>query len=228
MKLVAFNGNGESDCSKRLVSLGEGATSSRNDGRCPVQNTSSKTHHRPTDVALNCTSLMSGERRACQCSEEEASLGSVVIGIHIGTACIIFCVLFLVFGYRHRWAHLFTSYHPNSYVNPSWYSDVFEAFSAVKGLRAAGLYQETEQDTMAARTEGSTCEWSPRCRYSGDDLKSRSTWFHTHPYGCSEWSHPRADSDLLSLFPSHVQEVCPSQCQVIIEHSSSSPGQGTG
>lgn len=102
MKLVAFNGNGESDCSKRLVSLGEGATSSRNDGRCPVQNTSSRTHHRPTDVALNCTSLMSGERRACQCSEEEASLGSVVIGIHIGTACIIFCVLFLVFGYRHR------------------------------------------------------------------------------------------------------------------------------
>lgn len=44
---------------------------------------------------------MSGEKRACQC-EGEASLGSVIMGIHIGTACIIFCVLFLVFGYRHR------------------------------------------------------------------------------------------------------------------------------
>lgn len=165
MKLVAFNGNGESDCSKRLVSLGEGATSNRNDGRCPVQNTSSKTRHRPTDSALNCMSLMSGGKGACQCSDEEASLGSVVIGIHIGTACIIFCVLFLVFGYRHRWAHLCTSLRLNGNVNPSWYSDVFEAFFAVKGLRAAGLYQETERDPMASRTEGSTCQWSPRCRY---------------------------------------------------------------
>lgn len=32
MKLVAFNGNGESDCSKRLVSLGEGAMGNMNDG----------------------------------------------------------------------------------------------------------------------------------------------------------------------------------------------------
>lgn len=128
-------------------------------------NTSAKTHHKPTDLALIWMLLMSGEKRACQCSDEEASLGSVVIGIHIGTACIIFCVLFLVFGYRHRWARLFTSFHLNSYVNPSWYSNVFEAFFAVKGLRAAGLYQETEQDTMASRTEWSTCEWSPRCRY---------------------------------------------------------------
>ncbi|MEQ2207746.1 hypothetical protein XENOCAPTIV_017935, partial [Xenoophorus captivus] len=36
----------------------------------------------------------------CQCRDAEASLGSIVIGIHIGMACIIFCVLFLVFGYR--------------------------------------------------------------------------------------------------------------------------------
>uniref|UniRef100_A0A3B5LQ05 Immunoglobulin superfamily DCC subclass member 3 n=1 Tax=Xiphophorus couchianus TaxID=32473 RepID=A0A3B5LQ05_9TELE len=67
IKLVAYNGNGESDSSKRLVSLaGQG---------------------------------MSG-KRLCQCRDAEASLGSVVIGIHIGTACIIFCVLFLIFGYR--------------------------------------------------------------------------------------------------------------------------------
>ncbi|TWW65867.1 Immunoglobulin superfamily DCC subclass member 3, partial [Takifugu flavidus] len=130
MKLVAFNGNGESDCSKRLVSLGEGATSNRNDG----------------------------EKRACQCSDEEASLGSVVIGIHIGTACIIFCVLFLVFGYRH--------------------------------------------------SKGSQGSWSvPRNGAGHDGVKDRVKHLRVEP---------------------SLQEVCPSQCQVIIEHSSSSPGQGTG
>ncbi|KAK7898697.1 hypothetical protein WMY93_019550 [Mugilogobius chulae] len=69
IKLVAYNGNGESDCSKRLVSLAEEGPSAKTTG--------------------------------CQCREGDASLGSVVIGIHIGTACIIFCVLFLMFGYRH-------------------------------------------------------------------------------------------------------------------------------
>ncbi|KAK5883054.1 hypothetical protein CesoFtcFv8_019424 [Champsocephalus esox] len=64
VKLVAYNGNGESDGSKRLVSLAEEAKSAPSPGG------------------------------------GEASLGSIVIGIHIGTACIIFCVLFLLFGYR--------------------------------------------------------------------------------------------------------------------------------
>ncbi|XP_074543384.1 immunoglobulin superfamily DCC subclass member 3 [Halichoeres trimaculatus] len=72
VKLVAYNGNGESDCSKRLVSLAEEGAS---------------------DPAAGGNSL-------CQCRDGEASLGSIVIGIHIGTACIIFCVLFLMFGYR--------------------------------------------------------------------------------------------------------------------------------
>ncbi|XP_023201136.1 immunoglobulin superfamily DCC subclass member 3-like [Xiphophorus maculatus] len=72
IKLVAYNGNGESDSSKRLVSLaGQGMSDQINGGK-----------------------------RLCQCRDAEASLGSVVIGIHIGTACIIFCVLFLIFGYR--------------------------------------------------------------------------------------------------------------------------------
>ncbi|XP_070412146.1 immunoglobulin superfamily DCC subclass member 3 [Nothobranchius furzeri] len=70
VKLVAYNGNGESDCSKRLVSLAE-----------------------QSDPITGGSSL-------CQCRDAEASLGSVVVGIHIGTACIIFCVLFLIFGYR--------------------------------------------------------------------------------------------------------------------------------
>ncbi|XP_061684452.1 immunoglobulin superfamily DCC subclass member 3 isoform X2 [Syngnathoides biaculeatus] len=72
VKLVAYNGNGESDCSKRLVSLANEATSAQN----------------------------TGENTPCQCRDGEASLGSIVIGIHIGTACIIFCVIFLMFGYR--------------------------------------------------------------------------------------------------------------------------------
>uniref|UniRef100_A0A3Q3JFK4 Uncharacterized protein n=1 Tax=Monopterus albus TaxID=43700 RepID=A0A3Q3JFK4_MONAL len=72
VKLVAYNGNGESDCSKRLVSLAEEGMSEQS----------------------------TGEHVLCQCRDGEASLGSIVIGIHIGTACIIFCVLFLIFGYR--------------------------------------------------------------------------------------------------------------------------------
>ncbi|XP_068188424.1 immunoglobulin superfamily DCC subclass member 3 [Antennarius striatus] len=72
VRLVAFNGNGESDCSNRLVSLAEEGVS-----------------HPAT-----------GGDTPCQCRDGEASLGSIVIGIHIGTACIIFCVLFLMFGYR--------------------------------------------------------------------------------------------------------------------------------
>ncbi|XP_054619625.1 immunoglobulin superfamily DCC subclass member 3 isoform X2 [Dunckerocampus dactyliophorus] len=72
VKLVAYNGNGESDCSKRLVSLADEGTRAQN----------------------------TGDKTPCQCREGEASLGSIVIGIHIGTACIIFCVIFLMFGYR--------------------------------------------------------------------------------------------------------------------------------
>ncbi|XP_075867852.1 immunoglobulin superfamily DCC subclass member 3 [Nelusetta ayraudi] len=72
VKLVAYNGNGESDGSTRLVSLVE---------------------ERASDPTTEGKSL-------CQCRDGEASLGSIVIGIHIGTACIIFCVLFLLFGYR--------------------------------------------------------------------------------------------------------------------------------
>ncbi|XP_040928775.1 immunoglobulin superfamily DCC subclass member 3 [Betta splendens] len=72
VKLVAYNGNGESDCSKKLVSLAEEGVVEQS----------------------------TGDNAPCQCKDGEASLGSIVIGIHIGTACIIFCVLFLMFGYR--------------------------------------------------------------------------------------------------------------------------------
>uniref|UniRef100_A0A6Q2X857 Uncharacterized protein n=1 Tax=Esox lucius TaxID=8010 RepID=A0A6Q2X857_ESOLU len=76
VKLVAYNGNGESDSSKRLVSLAkEGA--------------SAKTRGKLFDP--------------CNCRQDgDDSMGGIVIGIHIGMACIIFCVLFLMFGYRRR------------------------------------------------------------------------------------------------------------------------------
>ncbi|XP_063041093.1 immunoglobulin superfamily DCC subclass member 3 [Engraulis encrasicolus] len=73
LKLAAFNGNGESDCSKRLVSLAEDGTSAKTNG---------------------------GDSQ-CTCRQGlEGSMGGIVVGIHIGMACIIFCVLFLMFGYR--------------------------------------------------------------------------------------------------------------------------------
>ncbi|XP_060753626.1 immunoglobulin superfamily DCC subclass member 3 [Tachysurus vachellii] len=74
VKLVAYNGNGESDCSKRLVSLAEDGTAAK---------------------------ASAGEESRCNCRETEGSLAGMVVGIHIGMACIIFCVLFLMFGYRH-------------------------------------------------------------------------------------------------------------------------------
>ncbi|XP_017309572.1 immunoglobulin superfamily DCC subclass member 3 [Ictalurus punctatus] len=73
VKLVAYNGNGESDCSKRLVSLAEDGTTAK---------------------------ASAGEENRCNCRETEGSLAGMVVGIHIGMACIIFCVLFLMFGYR--------------------------------------------------------------------------------------------------------------------------------
>uniref|UniRef100_A0A3B3R762 Immunoglobulin superfamily DCC subclass member 3 n=1 Tax=Paramormyrops kingsleyae TaxID=1676925 RepID=A0A3B3R762_9TELE len=74
VKLVAFNGNGEGNCSKRLVSLTEDGTSAK----------------------------ANGEREGpCDCRQEgEGSVAGIVVGIHIGMACIIFCVLFLMLGYR--------------------------------------------------------------------------------------------------------------------------------
>ncbi|KAJ8000269.1 hypothetical protein DPEC_G00203090 [Dallia pectoralis] len=73
VKLVAYNGNGESDSSKRLVSL-------------TVEGATAKTQ---------------GGESQCNCRQDgDSSMGGIVIGVHIGMACIIFCVLFLMFGYR--------------------------------------------------------------------------------------------------------------------------------
>ncbi|KAG5842713.1 hypothetical protein ANANG_G00180640 [Anguilla anguilla] len=74
IQLLGYNGNGDGNCSKRLLSLAEDGTSAKtsSDGDSP-----------------------------CNCRQEgEGSMAGIVVGIHIGMACIIFCVLFLMFGYR--------------------------------------------------------------------------------------------------------------------------------
>ncbi|KAJ8290075.1 hypothetical protein GJAV_G00008440 [Gymnothorax javanicus] len=74
IKLVAYNGNGDGDGNVRLVSLAEEAASSK---------------------------TSTGGQKVCDCKQEgESSMSGIVVGIHIGMACIIFCVLFLMFGYR--------------------------------------------------------------------------------------------------------------------------------
>ncbi|XP_066577546.1 immunoglobulin superfamily DCC subclass member 3-like isoform X2 [Amia ocellicauda] len=74
IKLVAYNGNGDGNCSKRLVSLTEDGTSAK---------------------------TSTGGETVCNCRQEgENSMAGIVVGIHIAMACIIFCVLFLMFGYR--------------------------------------------------------------------------------------------------------------------------------
>ncbi|XP_043935113.1 immunoglobulin superfamily DCC subclass member 3-like [Protopterus annectens] len=73
IKLQAFNGNGDGNSTVRFVSL-KGNTGKTAD----------------TDPI-------------CHCNQGgETSLTGIVVGIHIGMACIIFCVLFLMFGYRKR------------------------------------------------------------------------------------------------------------------------------
>ncbi|XP_056142145.1 immunoglobulin superfamily DCC subclass member 3 [Lampris incognitus] len=70
IQLVAYNGNGDSPASQRLVSLAERGNSGVGQSVCDCE------HGR------------------------QGSMTSIVIGIHIGLACIVFCLLFLMFGYR--------------------------------------------------------------------------------------------------------------------------------
>ncbi|MCJ8728710.1 hypothetical protein PDJAM_G00007530 [Pangasius djambal] len=76
IQLVAFNGNGDSIGNKRLVSLAESGTGDKNSV---------------------------GGQSMCNCRQDgESSVTGIVVGTHIGMACIIFCVLFLMFAYRRR------------------------------------------------------------------------------------------------------------------------------
>ncbi|XP_073781730.1 immunoglobulin superfamily DCC subclass member 3 isoform X1 [Danio rerio] len=75
IQLIAFNGNGDSIGNKRLVSLAETEKSGKESA---------------------------AGQSVCECGQgADGSLSGIVVGIHIAMACIIFCVLFLMFGYRH-------------------------------------------------------------------------------------------------------------------------------
>ncbi|KAJ8354655.1 hypothetical protein SKAU_G00222220 [Synaphobranchus kaupii] len=79
IKLLAYNGNGDGDGNMRLVSLAEEGTSAK---------------------------TSTGGESVCNCKQEGGgSMTGIVVGIHIGMACIIFCVLFLMFGYRRSHQH---------------------------------------------------------------------------------------------------------------------------
>ncbi|XP_070979119.1 immunoglobulin superfamily DCC subclass member 3-like [Oncorhynchus clarkii lewisi] len=74
IQLVAYNGNGDGAANKHLVSLAESGTSAK---------------------------TSSGGQSPCNCKQDdEGSMTGIVVGIHTGMACILFCVLFLMFGYR--------------------------------------------------------------------------------------------------------------------------------
>ncbi|XP_042333477.1 LOW QUALITY PROTEIN: immunoglobulin superfamily DCC subclass member 3 [Sceloporus undulatus] len=75
VKLLAYNQHGDGNATVRFVSLRE-------------------------------TVERTGLNSPCNCMKEEqtnkTSATGIIIGIHIGVTCIIFCVLFLMFGYRGR------------------------------------------------------------------------------------------------------------------------------
>ncbi|XP_039604015.1 immunoglobulin superfamily DCC subclass member 3 [Polypterus senegalus] len=74
VKLLSYNGNGDGNCTTRFVSMREEVSSDKTDA---------------------------GSEAVCNCRQEgESSITGIVVGIHIGMACIVFCVLFLMFGYR--------------------------------------------------------------------------------------------------------------------------------
>ncbi|XP_054547438.1 immunoglobulin superfamily DCC subclass member 3-like isoform X2 [Talpa occidentalis] len=73
IKLQAFNGNGDGSSSARFVSL--------------------------RDVPL----VTPESKAGCPCSQDERSpLPGVVVGIHVGLAALIVCLLCLLLGWRHR------------------------------------------------------------------------------------------------------------------------------
>uniref|UniRef100_A0A3Q1CFM8 Uncharacterized protein n=1 Tax=Amphiprion ocellaris TaxID=80972 RepID=A0A3Q1CFM8_AMPOC len=73
IQLVAFNGNGDSPSTRRLVSLAEGGNPGA--GRTG---------------------------QSCNCAQSDGSMSTLLVGIHSGIACILCCLLLLLLGYRRR------------------------------------------------------------------------------------------------------------------------------
>uniref|UniRef100_A0A3B4C5D7 Immunoglobulin superfamily DCC subclass member 3 n=1 Tax=Pygocentrus nattereri TaxID=42514 RepID=A0A3B4C5D7_PYGNA len=118
IKILAFNQHGDGNATLRFVSLKE-----------PVEKS-----------VLN---------TPCDCLKEEQSKTSttgIIIGIHIGVTCIIFCVLFLMFSYRGRLMLCKTvQATPQVGRNPATAAAILEASSSQQGALALnGLHTSTE------------------------------------------------------------------------------------
>ncbi|XP_063482560.1 immunoglobulin superfamily DCC subclass member 3-like isoform X7 [Symphalangus syndactylus] len=78
IKLQAFNGNGDGNSSARFVSL------------------------RDVPLATPDGTVSTESKTGCSCSQgESSSLPGVVVGIHVGLAALIVCLLCLFLGWRH-------------------------------------------------------------------------------------------------------------------------------
>ncbi|XP_030638986.1 immunoglobulin superfamily DCC subclass member 3 [Chanos chanos] len=126
IQLVAYNGNGDSLSNKRLVSLAETGSSGKTN---------------------------SGGQSLCDCRQDgESSMTGIVVGIHIGMACIIFCVLFLMFGYRRSF--LCRKGTQNNWTLPQ--RGQTEQTGQRDGVPKEGLIRTTEAIELMPQRVGST------------------------------------------------------------------------
>ncbi|XP_062847627.1 immunoglobulin superfamily DCC subclass member 3 [Trichomycterus rosablanca] len=156
IQLVAFNGNGDSIGNKRLVSLTDAGTGGRNSA---------------------------GGQSVCNCRQDgESSITGIVVGIHIGMACIIFCVLFLVFAYRRSslcgkgtqddWSVPQTE-------PPGGVRDTGPKESAVRTAEAIELTPQSEGGAAESQAAGAHCqvliEEQPGCQQGVARATTQST-----------------------------------------------------
>ncbi|XP_036440392.1 immunoglobulin superfamily DCC subclass member 3 [Colossoma macropomum] len=124
IKILAFNQHGDGNATLRFVSLKE-----------PVEKS-----------VLN---------TPCDCLKEEQSKTSttgIIIGIHIGVTCIIFCVLFLMFSYRGRLMLCKTvQATPQVGRNPATAAAMLEASSSQQGALALNGLHSTSTEANGAR-----------------------------------------------------------------------------
>ncbi|KAL6461663.1 hypothetical protein MHYP_G00298080 [Metynnis hypsauchen] len=124
IKILAFNQHGDGNATLRFVSLKE-----------PVEKS-----------VLN---------TPCDCLKEEQSKTSttgIIIGIHIGVTCIIFCVLFLMFSYRGRLMLCKTvQATPQVGRNPATAAVMLEASTSQQGALALNGLHNTSTEANGAR-----------------------------------------------------------------------------
>ncbi|KAK3572295.1 hypothetical protein QTP86_030253, partial [Hemibagrus guttatus] len=145
IQLVAFNGNGDSIGNKRLVSLAETGTREKNSA---------------------------GGQSLCNCRQDgESSITGIVVGIHIGMACIIFCVLFLMFAYRRSSSFCRKGTQdawrvPQSGAVPL--GDTVPKEGVIRNTEAIELMPQPQNDSAESQGAGAHCqvliEQQPNCQ----------------------------------------------------------------